>query len=749
MEKLISFKDVKVVKGGAKDFTSTLRKLNLTLDGNSSNSIVSESKEERDAIISLLNNPYQRHGGQIEFSGEYFKTRSITDGEAITLISEKNIKELEVMDITVESLFNKSVLNSPRQVKLAKEYLKTLQKERAEIKHNLSLFSSEENYNIYLKERFTQFYREWFIESEKELREYVEKTERLKEIEEKFESSKLNIKEIEREYKFSKQDSINNHRSKHKSIIKSYKELIDYNKSLLKAEKQELFSRKTLSDKPTTEALEQMHKSVRAEALNLTKYIQKLPLTGFELDSKIKLLIKKIEDEKTGRVKFMEVLDDLMSYLEKFKKFLNTKHIEDINYWIEYIDNIADFKSALNSKSFNEELKFVRNTLNTKVKYFKQYIKDIDKKEESINAKDKQEKNHQRRRFWEFEVVSLRFQKQIYIEKLEMTNEFMDNLQQVGIKHTKQNYELYYEIFEDYLEKMMKVDSSLNKWRFTRDMKAIEINRDLERDIITEQIKKLKREKKKLHKTIIKEGIFKFRIETYPIKHAEKITPDYKLTELEEKDKIKNEKILKKQLKEVQSLIEEQKRIIKNEWDEKVEDIMWKLMDDFGFKNDFINEKLNNLSLAQIQKVLLIKKKIEGYEIIILEEPSIDFKLDSEFSIKSAIDKLTKNHETMVIVLTNNINIGSGVSERINMISKGGNVERGSSTAVMNNPIHPFTKMMIKNVDKIKFSNKETTFSSHTYTNLFYNRHSELWFHKVAKDHELFASEDVYKRLVK
>lgn len=749
MKKSISFDNVKLINGGSNNYLLTLKNLYLKLEGNTSNSIISESKEERDAIVSLLLNPFQRHGGEIIFAGDYFKSKSIKDKEAITFISTKQIDELSKMDIDVETLFNSAVLNSPRQVKLAKDYLKVLNNEKKDIIHNLSLFNSDRSYNIYLKERFTEFYREWFIESEKELREYVEKTERLKEIEERFALAKAELKEIKKEFKYSTTDSINNHRSKHKSIIKTYKDLIDHNKDLLKREKQELFSKKSLSAKPSQEALEQMHNSVRAETLNLTKYVQKLPITGFELNANIKALIKKLEEPKTRRDKFNESLDELITYLEKFKKFLNFEHIQEIDYWIEYINNISDFKSALNSQTFNEALAFVRTTINTKIKYFKQYVKDIDEKEASIAARDKQERDHQRRKLWEFDIISLRFEKQIYLEKLELTNEYLNYLQQVGIKHTKQNYEMYYDIFEDYLEKMLKIDSSLNKWRFSRDLKAIKINRDLEIDIIDEQIKKLNRERKQLQKTIIKEGIFKFRIETYPIKNAEKITPDYQLTEIEQKDKIKNEKILKKQLKEIEKLIEEQKLIIKNEWDEEVEDLMWSLMEDFGFKNDFINTKLNQLSKAQLQKVSLIKSKIEGFEILLLEEPSIDFELDSTYSIKSAIDKLTSKHETMVVIVTNNINIASDLCENINLISKGGNVERGSSKEVMLNPLHPFTKMMIKNVNKIKYSTQETSFSKHTYQNLFYNRHSELKFQKINKDHELFVSDDVFKRLVK
>ncbi|NQX83519.1 MAG: hypothetical protein HRS50_02310, partial [Mycoplasmataceae bacterium] len=170
------------------------------------------------------------------------------------------------------------------------------------------------------------------------------------------------------------------------------------------------------------------------------------------------------------------------------------------------------------------------------------------------------------------------------------------------------------------------------------------------------------------------------------------------------------------------------------------------LLDDVSFKIHPLNSKLFNLSISQIQKLSLVKSILEGYEIIILQDPVNDVDSLAKSSLSTAIKKISNDYNVMIIILTKDIKIAETFSDQIVIIKEGINIEQGTPKEIFENPIHPFTKEMIKNSDKIKFLSPENTFVNSSNKNLKYNLFANLKLRKIKDTHWIFSTQDEYDK---
>jgi|GEM_PF-3320237 len=119
--------------------------------------------------------------------------------------------------------------------------------------------------------------------------------------------------------------------------------------------------------------------------------------------------------------------------------------------------------SELTSLDFSRFIKSVSKEFASKIDYYKNVILDIEKRLKIVDIEDKKEKYHFMRKSWEFERISLRYQSQIYREKIlivkRFESEFNQCTKQIPYIYNKKVYDKYIE----FLEMLLLIDVGITK----------------------------------------------------------------------------------------------------------------------------------------------------------------------------------------------------------------------------------------------------------------------------------------------
>ncbi len=109
-----------------------------------------------------------------------------------------------------------------------------------------------------------------------------------------------------------------------------------------------------------------------------------------------------------------------------------------------------------------------------------------------------------------------------------------------------------------------------------------------------------------------------------------------------------------------------------------------------------MNKYPHELSGGQRQRIIIALALSCGAEMLIADEPTRNLDVTIQSGILRLIDELKKKFNITVLFLTNNLTLVPVMSDRVGVIYQGKIMELGKVGKVINDPRHPYTRMMIQ-----------------------------------------------------
>lgn len=122
------------------------------------------------------------------------------------------------------------------------------------------------------------------------------------------------------------------------------------------------------------------------------------------------------------------------------------------------------------------------------------------------------------------------------------------------------------------------------------------------------------------------------------------------------------------------------------------------LLNEVGLTNS--KERLSNFphqfSGGQLQRISIALSLAQGCNLLIADEPTTALDVTIQKQIVQLLKHLQTEKQLSIIFISHNIDLVSEISDDIIVMYGGMIMERGNTKTVLSNPIHPYTKALIK-----------------------------------------------------
>ncbi|MCM8823540.1 MAG: ABC transporter ATP-binding protein [Candidatus Omnitrophica bacterium] len=103
----------------------------------------------------------------------------------------------------------------------------------------------------------------------------------------------------------------------------------------------------------------------------------------------------------------------------------------------------------------------------------------------------------------------------------------------------------------------------------------------------------------------------------------------------------------------------------------------------------------HQLSGGQLQRFSLLRALINKPRLVVLDEPTSNLDISTTFTILKLLNSLQRSYSLSYLFISHNLNIVKKVSSYVFVMYGGKIVEAGLTERVYNNPMHPYTKLLI------------------------------------------------------
>lgn len=160
------------------------------------------------------------------------------------------------------------------------------------------------------------------------------------------------------------------------------------------------------------------------------------------------------------------------------------------------------------------------------------------------------------------------------------------------------------------------------------------------------------------------------------------------------------------------------KKVYKNRIDR--EKKVYEMMNLVGLDKEYINKYPYDFSGGQRQRVAIARALSTNPEFIIADEPIASLDISMQAQIINLFKYLKSNEKLTCLFISHDLSMLRYISDRIAVIYKGKLVELADTEELYNNPIHPYTKILleamlgdevkeiqISDIKNYEFNNKE------------------------------------------
>ena len=119
------------------------------------------------------------------------------------------------------------------------------------------------------------------------------------------------------------------------------------------------------------------------------------------------------------------------------------------------------------------------------------------------------------------------------------------------------------------------------------------------------------------------------------------------------------------------------------------------LIEKVGLTKEHLTRKRHELSGGQCQRVAIARALASEPELILLDEPTSSLDLSVQAQILNLLEDLRKELNLSYLIISHNLEVIAHISDRMAVMSQGVIVEAGTTSQIMSNPQHEFTKTLI------------------------------------------------------
>lgn len=121
-----------------------------------------------------------------------------------------------------------------------------------------------------------------------------------------------------------------------------------------------------------------------------------------------------------------------------------------------------------------------------------------------------------------------------------------------------------------------------------------------------------------------------------------------------------------------------------------------------GLKESYYNRKIQQLSGGECQRAAIARAIISEPQVIICDEATSALDVSVQAQVIELLKCLQKDKQISYLFITHDLLLAKNICNRIAVMYKGSIVEIGETKAILDNPQHPYTKLLLSCVLKPK-----------------------------------------------
>jgi peptide/nickel transport system ATP-binding protein len=127
-----------------------------------------------------------------------------------------------------------------------------------------------------------------------------------------------------------------------------------------------------------------------------------------------------------------------------------------------------------------------------------------------------------------------------------------------------------------------------------------------------------------------------------------------------------------------------------------------KMFQHVGVPVDFLNRYAFELSGGMRQRVAIAMALVTAPRLIILDEPTSALDVLTQANIMNVLKRIKKELEVSFILITHDISTSSELADRVAVMYAGQIVETSDAANFFSSPLHPYSKMLMASVPRLR-----------------------------------------------
>ena len=129
-----------------------------------------------------------------------------------------------------------------------------------------------------------------------------------------------------------------------------------------------------------------------------------------------------------------------------------------------------------------------------------------------------------------------------------------------------------------------------------------------------------------------------------------------------------------------------------------IEERITKAMTSVGLRPEHLNRYPHEFSGGQRQRIAIARALILNPEFVVLDEPTSALDVSVQAQILNLLKELKKSFNMTYLFISHDLSVIRYMSDRIAVMYLGKIVEMASSDELFENPIHPYTKLLMRSI---------------------------------------------------